>query len=413
MANGWKPGRRAAAGCVASAAQVLALVLTLGPASAAGPSGCPPLGELPGYAADEAVHRVYDTHEFTVAKPGSDDTEPVTVAGRFCIVDYNIGDGHDPMSDLEIQSNYRDQIDKLGGEVLWKDDRDTVARISKDGQETWLSVYSQETSIQLAVVEKAAPKFTLTAPGPGDYRLLGHMPGYSGDRPQTRNFDQMEFTVADGDDSHSVNVQGKTIVIDYSASSDATVASDAEIQFNYRQALEKLGAEIVFADSRNTAARLTSGGQTIWIKVYSQETSIQLSAVEEKPFQASIKPPAASALKAALDKTGRVALYVNFDFGKATLRPDAAPVVAQVTALLKADPALKLSVEGNTDNVGSAAANQTLSENRAGAVVAAVEAQGIGADRLASAGFGATKPIATNDTSEGRAKNRRVELVKR
>ena len=106
-------------------------------------------------------------------------------------------------------------------------------------------------------------------------------------------------------------------------------------------------------------------------------------------------------------------MYINFDFAKATLAADAKPVIDQVFTLLQGDAALKLAIEGHTDNIGSDAANQQLSEQRAQAVVAALVQGGIAADRLSAAGFGASKPIADNNTSEGRAKNRRVELVKR
>jgi outer membrane protein OmpA-like peptidoglycan-associated protein len=82
-------------------------------------------------------------------------------------------------------------------------------------------------------------------------------------------------------------------------------------------------------------------------------------------------------------------------------------------ALLNANPDLKLTVEGHTDNVGSPAHNQTLSQGRANAVVGALMAQGIDLGRLQPKGFGQAKPIADNATEGGRAKNRRVELVKR
>ena len=81
--------------------------------------------------------------------------------------------------------------------------------------------------------------------------------------------------------------------------------------------------------------------------------------------------------------------------------------------MLRADPVLKLAVEGHTDNTGDAAHNRTLSEARARAVVAALAGKGIDAGRLQSAGFGADKPAADNAGEDGRARNRRVELVKR
>ena len=82
--------------------------------------------------------------------------------------------------------------------------------------------------------------------------------------------------------------------------------------------------------------------------------------------------------------------------------------------MLKAHPDLKLTIEGHTDNVGDAAANQTLSEQRAAAVAQYLETTyQIDASRLATKGYGATKPVASNDTPEGRQQNRRVELVKK
>jgi len=105
-------------------------------------------------------------------------------------------------------------------------------------------------------------------------------------------------------------------------------------------------------------------------------------------------------------------LTVNFETAKATLKPDAAKVVAEVVRLLKENPGLKLSIEGHTDNVGAQTVNERLSRDRAAAVVDALAAAGIARDRLRSAGHGPDKPIADNGASEGRAKNRRVELVK-
>lgn len=88
-------------------------------------------------------------------------------------------------------------------------------------------------------------------------------------------------------------------------------------------------------------------------------------------------------------------------------------VVAEIEQALKQQADLKISIEGHTDNTGTPAGNRKLSGERAAAVVAALKARGIEPGRLASAGHGQDKPIADNGTEEGRAKNRRVEIVKR
>ena len=107
-----------------------------------------------------------------------------------------------------------------------------------------------------------------------------------------------------------------------------------------------------------------------------------------------------------------MALYLNFDPDKTTLRPDAQPVLAEVLTLLTQNPDLRLAVQGHTDNTSTPTHNQQLSEGRARAVVAALTAQGITAARLTAQGFGQTQPLADNATEAGRAQNRRVELVK-
>lgn len=127
----------------------------------------------------------------------------------------------------------------------------------------------------------------------------------------------------------------------------------------------------------------------------------------------TLEPPTAESLKAELDEKGHVALYVNFDFNKSTLRPDAKPIITQVLKLLQNNPGLSLSIEGHTDNVGLHDYNLKLSQKRAAAVVHTLVAAGIRSGRLSSGGFGPDQPIADNETEMGRAKNRRVELIKR
>lgn len=114
----------------------------------------------------------------------------------------------------------------------------------------------------------------------------------------------------------------------------------------------------------------------------------------------------------ALKSEGDVALYIEFETAKAQILPAGQAVVAEIVKLLRNEPALKVSIEGHTDNTGNAAENQRLSQARAESVMKAVVAQGIDAKRLKFVGHGATYPIADNRKEAGRAKNRRVELVK-
>ena len=114
----------------------------------------------------------------------------------------------------------------------------------------------------------------------------------------------------------------------------------------------------------------------------------------------------------AINKNGSIALQINFETGKSAIKPESQTIVDQIAAMLSSEPSLKVSIEGHTDNTGIPASNKTLSENRAKSVVLALVAKGIDKTRLSSKGFGQEKPVTDNGTDEGKAKNRRVEIVK-
>jgi outer membrane protein OmpA-like peptidoglycan-associated protein len=116
----------------------------------------------------------------------------------------------------------------------------------------------------------------------------------------------------------------------------------------------------------------------------------------------------------ALSEKGRWATQgILFESGKSELKPESTPTLKSIAAALKAHPELKIEIQGHTDNVGAAASNMTLSQARADAVKAAlVSDYAVEGDRLTTKGYGDTKPVAKNATPEGRANNRRVEIVK-
>ena len=137
-----------------------------------------------------------------------------------------------------------------------------------------------------------------------------------------------------------------------------------------------------------------------------------VTVLEKEGMKQSLGFLDASAMKKALDADGRVALYINFDIDKATLRPDSQPVMDEINKLLTNNTGLKLSIEGHTDSTGAPDHNRQLSTARARSVLGALVGLGIDPVRLSSKGFGPDKPIADNADESGRAKNRRVELVK-
>ena len=143
------------------------------------------------------------------------------------------------------------------------------------------------------------------------------------------------------------------------------------------------------------------------------KVEIKPAVVESKPAVVESKPVDSATLKSNLASTGKVNIYgIHFDFDKADIKPESKAQLDEIAKLLTATPILKLRVTGHTDNKGTADHNQALSKRRADAIVAALVANyGIAADRLTSAGLGASIPVATNDTDQGRALNRRVELI--
>lgn len=124
--------------------------------------------------------------------------------------------------------------------------------------------------------------------------------------------------------------------------------------------------------------------------------------------------PAAAPIEEKLKNKSRVELHgIYFDFGKATLRPESEPVLRQIAEAMTHNPAWKIGIEGHTDNVGGDAMNLDLSRRRAAAVKQAlVDRYHVNAANLTTEGFGASRPADTNDTLSGRARNRRVELVR-
>lgn len=180
-------------------------------------------------------------------------------------------------------------------------------------------------------------------------------------------------------------------------------------------------------DQRFAAAELPQSGAHVAVLAYTivapdrndvcrgfnGRTVAVVDIVEAKDREKKMVEVDASAMAKSIDATGRVALYgIYFDLNKAEVKPESDATLAQIAALMKQNAALKLLVVGHTDNVGSFAFNMDLSQRRAAAVVAALGTRfSVGKDRLTPVGVSFASPVAPNKTDDGRAKNRRVELV--
>lgn len=158
---------------------------------------------------------------------------------------------------------------------------------------------------------------------------------------------------------------------------------------------------------------LNKDGKTILMSVTSNSSYGALYIGEAEGFKQTVSIIKADQIEKDLNEKGKSILHINFDTDKASLKSDGVDVVNEIAKVLKANPNLKLEVNGYTDNVGNEKHNLDLSKNRAKTVVTTLSNSGIEKTRLSSNGFGASNFIADNSTEEGKAQNRRVELIKK
>lgn len=156
-----------------------------------------------------------------------------------------------------------------------------------------------------------------------------------------------------------------------------------------------------------------TNGDDIYIQLSGDSAMGALQILQKAPFEQTITILKSDQIQKDLNEKGKAVLHINFDTDKATLKADGNTAVAEIEKALKADHTLNISINGYTDNTGNAAHNLQLSKDRANTVKKAIIASGIEADRLASDGFGSKAPLSDNATEEGRAQNRRVELLKK
>jgi len=251
--------------------------------------------------------------------------------------------------------------------------------------------------------------------GSKDHAMVPRMNGYYIAGYEMQEFSSHDFPLPD---DQVQSVEGRFWKIVYYLKDGAKPASTLEIARNYRNAFTAKGGQVRFAaaDGVATVIMLKLGGGELWFQCDAIGGGAEYVVwIVEKAGMAQQVELTAATIAAALNSTGSLALRnILFDTGRATLKPESSNELQLVIDVLKADASLKLEVQGHTDNVGQPAANMTLSQQRAAAVRDyLVKNGGIAAERLTAVGHGDTKPLAPNTTDEGRAQNRRVEIVKR
>jgi len=290
------------------------------------------------------------------------------------------------------------------------------------------------------------------APGSKDHPMISRYAGSEITGYSFKEFDQYRLVIsavqkANAGGEPAMTLEGKVTRIQYLVPPGR---SALEVFRNYGQALKQAGFSIVFQcadqecgrdlghavatdfrmhahdkDQKYLVAKLQRPEGDVYVTSYTvraytfggalkDRTLTQLYVVEQKPMQAGLVKVDAAAMARAIDQAGHIALYgIYFDSGKAALKPESRETLIGIAKVLKTNAALRLLVVGHTDAEGPFDFNIDLSKRRAGAVVQALIAEyGIAGERLKPWGVGYSAPVASNGAEAGRAKNRRVELVK-
>ena len=233
----------------------------------------------------------------------------------------------------------------------------------------------------------------------------------------TENYNAVDFNMVKGGERIE-SKEGNTSVVRYDFYPESAKSKPSVLQIlrNYENAAKKIGGVTVFLDAAEAIATfkiMKEGKVNAWVKVVTggdlDNDFIVLTILHLEAMKQDVT---SDDLFKTLSDEGRITLYINFETGKAVIQPESQAILDQVAAMLSGNPDLKVRAEGHTDNVGAAPANQTLSETRAAAVMNAIIGKGVDKARITSKGYGQTKPISDNQTEDGRAANRRVEIVK-
>ena len=245
-----------------------------------------------------------------------------------------------------------------------------------------------------------------------DHPLFTRMPDYWIHSCEQKEFDGYTFDAGQGG---AVQINGQFWQIRYyPQNSLKSKPSEQQILLNFENAVKKLGGALLSRGKSKEVLKLSKDGKEVWVEVMTEFTGKYALVIVEKKGMTQDIVANADVFSNDLRTTGHSAVYgIYFDTGKSDLKPESEQAIAEIAKLLKNDASLKVYVVGHTDNVGGVDANMKLSQDRADAVVQAlVRNGGIAASRLRAYGDGPFAPVASNDTEEGRAKNRRVELVK-
>jgi len=267
------------------------------------------------------------------------------------------------------------------------------------------------SALTLALASAAAAQ-QKDVQGCKDHPLFTRMPTYWIHSCQEKEFESFAFVTGKG---QTVTVEGHYWRYNYyPQATAASKPSELQIQRNFQNAVQQQGGQVVWTEKGRDTYKLVMDGQETWVQLAVEFTGKYFLTIVQKQGMAQDIAANAAALAQGLKDVGHMTVEgIYFDTGKAAIKPESAKAIGEIAKLLQADPSLKVFVVGHTDSVSTVEVNLKLSQDRAQAVLQALQSQhGIAPARLRAHGCGPFAPVASNDTEEGRAKNRRVELVK-
>jgi OmpA-OmpF porin, OOP family len=248
--------------------------------------------------------------------------------------------------------------------------------------------------------------------GSADHPLFTRMPGFYIADYQVKDFDKYESGLTGPD----AVWEGKMTFITYEIKEGAKVPSMIQIPLNFENALKKIGGKVLLSSSKAGHAmqgKIEKKGAVTWVEAtsFNDGRRYWLIIVEKGAMKQDVVADANS-LKDSLAATGKAVVDgIYFEADKAVLKAESGPAIDQVVKLMNQNPKLKVFVVGHTANAGSVESSVQLSNDRAQAIVKMLVSKGVAVARLTAVGVGPYCPAASNRTEEGKALNRRVELV--
>jgi len=252
-----------------------------------------------------------------------------------------------------------------------------------------------------------------------EHPMVKKMPGFELVETLSKksDFSTFSFRIKENKKTTTVEKKGRFWKLHFEKRNDKDKidkkTSKIDIMNNYRFAAKEMSGKVLYAERGKITFTLPlNNGGKLWGYVTALDGNYDLIIIEEEGFEKQLVF-SADQMKRTLDSLGAISIYgINFDTAKDRLKPDAEKVLAEIVKLMLNYPELKIEIQGHTDNIGTADYNLNLSNKRANTVKNYLLLFGVDHSRMISKGYGLTKPIAPNDTKEGRALNRRVDLVK-